>query len=211
MLRHSPRSARSGRHWVRAMLLVVIALMLAWGSPALGQLGPFTFPYEGFWQNITFLTRGDAHALLTVNGPAVTFTLDLDGNVLGGPDATPLTLTGTRNPPNLAVMFDPVSGHPTYGDVTASTDNTGRFTGQARNVPSPFIDSVDLTGQFGLELIHLDYTVYFEPRPGAGTAVGIIELVLVPEPGLMWLAAAWVWGALLRRRGRNSLPLRRGG
>src|SRR5687768_5185021 len=100
---------RPGRCWAAGAAALVAALLLA---PGLSEAQ--VSDYTGFWLNQTFGSTGNATAQINRNLPNVSFTLDLDGNVFGGTNPTPLILSGTVNP-NSSVTFNPVVDHPTYG------------------------------------------------------------------------------------------------
>jgi hypothetical protein len=180
---------------LRRCAFLVAVLVPTWS--ALGQ----TSVYTGSWTNTTFGSTGPANAVVDVVGNLITFTLDLDGNVFGGSNPTPLVVTGTRNPDGSAT-FNPVLAHPTYGDVTGGLSSTGGITANGVNVPGPTVSSVSLTGQFVPGSIDFNYVVTFEPGAGGGTANGIIDLNLVPEPGLASVAAGACFVAA-GRRGRR--------
>lgn len=104
-----------------------IILMLVTIAPALSSAA--VLDYSGTWFNKTFNAAGAAVARLDTDAqPTVTFTLDLTGDVFGGPfgfpPVTPLTLHGTLNP-DQSVAFAPVFGHATYGTVVASFSSGG--------------------------------------------------------------------------------------
>ena len=172
----------------------VVAAVIPAG-PALAQSGV----YQGSWNNTTFGSTGPASAIVGIVTNQISFTLDLDGNVFGGSNPTPLVMTGTLNPDHSAT-FNPVLAHPTYGDVTGALSPTGAITATGVNVPGPTIASVSLTGQFVPGSIDLNYIVTFEPSAGGGTANGFIDLNLVPEPGLASLVVAACFVAARRRR-----------
>lgn len=152
--------------------------------------------YEGSWTNQTFGSTGAAHGVLNISPPTISFSLDLDGNVFGGTDPTPLVLTGTLNP-DMSATFNPVVGHPTYGDVTGSATATGQLSATGTNIPNQFITGFSMSGQFTPAAINMTYTVTF---PQGAPANGIIQMNVVPEP----LSAGGVWAvsmiALMRRR-----------
>ena len=178
---------------LRIALLFVVVLSALLASFASAQ----TNLYTGSWTNTTFGSTGGASAILTSTPPSFTFTLDLDGNVFGGSNPTPLTLVGTMNPDG-SISFNPVIGHPTYGDVTGSVSPTRAITAMAINVPGPQVESVALNGQFIPGAIDINYSVNFEAA-GVPPAQGFIDLNLVPEPasaGLLVLGCL----AMLRRR-----------
>ncbi len=156
--------------------------------------------YAGTWFNQTFMSTGPASATIERNLPQVTFTLDLDGNVFGGSNPTPLVMNGMLNP-DMSVTFAPVVGHPTYGDVTGSMSATGAINAAGTNVPGGFITGVTLTGQRTPTDIDLSYVVTFAQGAPAN---GVINMDLIPEPALGASAAFVV--LLGGRRARHPRP-----
>lgn len=126
--------------------------------------------YTGSWLNQTFGSTGAASLVVSVDESAKTmsFTLDLDGNVLGGTDPPAETFTGSYTATTVTVTGTSA----VFGDVTL-TGTVDGFTGSGQNVPSAGIDSVDFTGTATDTQIILNYTVNFV---GGGSAVGVITL-----------------------------------
>ncbi len=134
--------------------------------------------YVGQWHNTTFNSTGAATATVTTALPAVQVSLDLDGNVFGGQNPTPLVLTGSMNP-DASVTFNPVTEHPTYGNVAASINSLGVLTADCTAVPGQ-VATVHITGQTSPTLIDLTYGINFES--GRFDATGTIIMRATPEP-----------------------------
>ncbi len=128
--------------------------------------------WRGIWLNQTFSTTDSAFLNVNVDETtnSLTLILDLDGNVFGGSDPDPATMTGSYD----SNGFIATGNSPTYGDMIFSGDAAGNINGRLPAVPNPSIDSTTLIGIYTTSFISLSYTVYF--TGGSGTAVGIINL-----------------------------------
>jgi len=169
-------------------------LVAAPGAHALG-LGE----YEGVWLNETFGSTDDAFASITMTGPtSVEVSLDLEGNVFGGSDPSPLVLLGTINPDS-SIAFADVMGHPTYGDVSNIAINAvGSVTASGTNVPNAGIQSFVMGGEVvSDDIIRLTYLVNF---PTGGNAVGRIDLDRIPEPASFVMIGIGALAMFKRRR-----------
>ncbi|QNN20841.1 hypothetical protein HED60_00675 [Planctomycetales bacterium ZRK34] len=185
----------------RTWMIGAAVALLGMTCTANSAFALLTGDYVGGWHNITFGSTGDASANVQITGPtAVTVSLDLDGNVFGGSDPTPLVLMGAIQMDG-SVLFDDVMGHPTYGDVSgASISPTGDVSAIGVNVPAVFIDTFELGGGFTTEE-HADLT-YIVTFTDTSTANGTITLDRVPEPAA--LAVLSVGAALLPTRRRAT-------
>lgn len=169
-----------------------IILMLVTIAPALSSAA--VLDYSGTWFNKTFNAAGAAVARLDTDAqPTVTFTLDLTGDVFGGPfgfpPVTPLTLHGTLNP-DQSVAFAPVFGHATYGTVVASFSSGGAvsiFCDPMPVSPPSIYARTHITGARSVESIDLRFQMQTLTGFFFGS-IGNIELNIVPEP----FAAAWI-------------------
>lgn len=140
-----------------------------------------TIDYDGQWHNITFNSSGAARATVTTALPNVTVSFDLDGNVFGGLNPAPLVLNGVAALDG-SVSFTPIVEHPTYGDVTASTNALGILTANCTNVPGQ-VATVLLTGQTSPTLINLTYDINFDTAEA--DANGTIIMRAIPEPAML--------------------------
>lgn len=152
-----------------------------------------TVDYEGQWHNLTFNSTGAARATVTKTLPAVSVSLDLDGNVFGGLNPAPLVLSGIASPDG-SVAFTPINGHATYGDVTASTSTLGVLTAACANVPGQ-VSTVLLTGTTSPALIDLTYDITFDT--GSTGANGTVLMRAIPEPTSIAALTTILW---VRRR-----------
>ncbi len=133
-------------------------------------------PLEGFWRgtwyNITFSSTDSAFLDIGVDeaNNTLSMTLDLDGNVFGGSDPDPVTMTGNFDENGFSIT----GNSPTYGPMYFSGDAAGFINGRLPDVPNPAIDSTTMNGTYTINNIVLYYLVYF--TGGGGTANGIISL-----------------------------------
>ena len=138
------------------------------------QFDPTDFEgsWRGTWFNNTFMSTDSAFLSVTIDQGTSTLEaiLDLDGNVFGGSDPDPITLTGSYDNDGFSAM----GNSSTYGDMFLSGDAAGNMTGRMPNIPNPAIDSTTLSGTYDETNIDLTYLVYFT---GGGTADGVINLV----------------------------------
>jgi hypothetical protein len=142
------------------------------------QFDPADFEgtWRGTWFNNTFGSTDSAFLSVTIHQGTSTLeaVLDLDGNVFGGTDPDPVTLTGGYDNNG----FSATGTSPTYGDMFLSGDANGNMSGRMPNVPNPGIDSTTLSGTYTETNIDLTYIVYFS---AGGTADGVINLVKDPS------------------------------
>lgn len=190
-------------HHTRMIAAAVALLGLLIANPAAWALAPGEF--TGGWHNLRFDSTGDAAATIQITGPtSLSLSLDLDGNVFGGPNPGPLLLTGMIQMDG-SVIFDDVMGDPTYGDVTNILISAlGQVSATGSNVPSDGVTSFIIGGEFTSD-DHADLTYLLQLTPlfGGGEAPGTITLDRVPEPAA--LASVLLGAALLpgRRRAKR--------
>jgi hypothetical protein len=145
------------------------------------QFDPTDFEgmWRGTWFNNTFGSTDSAFLSVTIDQGMSTLeaVLDLDGNVFGGTDPDPVTLTGTYDNNG----FSATGNSPTYGDMSLNGDASGNMTGRMPNVPNPGIDSTTLSGTYTETNIDLTYLVYFA---AGGTADGVINLLKDPASSI---------------------------
>jgi len=145
------------------------------------QFDPIEFEgmWRGTWFNNTFQSTDSAFLSVTINQGTSTLEaiLDLDGNVFGGSDPDPVTLTGPYDNNGFSAM----GNSSTYGDIFLSGDAVGNMSGRMPDIPNPGIDSTTLSGTYDETNIDLTYLVYFT---GGGTADGVINLVKDPTSGV---------------------------
>jgi hypothetical protein len=156
----------------------VLFILVLCANLLYAQFDPTDFEgmWRGTWFNNTFGSTDSAFLAITIDQGASTLeaVLDLDGNVFGGTDPDPVTLTGTYDNNG----FSAVGTSPTYGDMFLSGDANGNISGRMPNVPNPGIDSTTLSGTYTETKIDLTYLVYF--TAGGGTADGVINLIKDP-------------------------------
>jgi hypothetical protein len=159
------------------LLNTFLFVLVVFANSVFAQFNPDDF--EGFWRgtwfNNTFGSTDSSFLSATFDRGAGTLEaiLDLEGNVFGGSDPDPVTLTGTYS----SNGFSATGNSPTYGDMILSGDGSGNMMGRMPNVPNPGIDSTTLSGTFNSTNIDLTYIVYFT---GGGTADGVINMVKDP-------------------------------
>lgn len=163
-------------------LNTVLFTMVFFGNLLYAQFDPTDFEgmWRGTWFNNTFGSTDSAFLSVTIDQGAGTLQaiLDLDGNVFGGSDPDPVTLTGPYDNNG----FSATGNSSTYGDIFLSGDANGNMTGRMPNIPNPGIDSTTLSGTYNETNIDLNYLVYF--TGGGGTADGVINLVKDPTSGI---------------------------
>ena len=142
--------------------------------------GDFEGSWRGTWFNNTFGSTDSAFLSVSIDQGASTLeaVLDLDGNVFGGSDPDPVTLTGMYDNNG----FSATGTSSTYGDIFLSGDANNNMNGRMPDVPNPGIDSTTLAGMYNETNIDLAYIVYFVG--GGSTADGVINLVKDPTSGV---------------------------
>lgn len=134
----------------------------------------FAGTYTGQWLNNTFGSSGNAGMVVVINetDSTATVTVDLDGNVLGGTDPAPFTLTSTFTATS-AEFSESVAP---FGPLTVTVSQYGQISGSAPAVPDPSITSLTFTGQRNNNVITINYVVTFA---NGSTANGVLTLTLV--------------------------------
>lgn len=142
-----------------------------------GSSGDFTIvdmvgTYDGSWDNFTFGSTGPATTAITINQGArtVSMTIDLDGNVFGGSNPPPETITGPYGTHGFSVS----GSSAIFGDMTLEVDTLGRLEGVGLNVPNAGIDRVYFSGTASPDTIAMDYLIIF--AGGGGTAEGTLTM-----------------------------------
>ena len=162
-------------------LNTVLFSLILFANLLYAQFDPTDFEgmWRGTWFNNTFGSTDSAFLSVTINQGTSTLEaiLDLDGNVFGGTDPDPITLTGSYDNNGFSAM----GTSSTYGDMFLSGDANGNMTGRMPSVPNPGIDSTTLSGTYNETNIDLAYLVYFA---GGGTADGVINLLKDPTSGV---------------------------
>ncbi len=163
---------------VALLVIVCIAACIGCGSSDGNGNGGTSFDpagyagdWDGSWTNTTFASQGDTSATVVVDDVAktVTFTLDVDGNALGGGDPPPVVFTGAYTSTGMSFSATGTA----FGDVVADVNAKGAITATITNVPGGGINSVNITGSIGATAMNLSYTVNFT---GGGTAAGTMTL-----------------------------------
>ena len=128
--------------------------------------------WRGTWFNTTFSSTDSAFLDVSYDGNAksITMVLDLNGNVFGGSDPAPVTLTGTYDQFTFSLTG---SGTP-YGNITLTGSWAGIVLADLPNVQNANIDSATIGGTFNSTNIDLAYLIYF--TGGSDTAVGVINM-----------------------------------
>lgn len=127
--------------------------------------------WSGTWVNSTFATTGSVTMTVTIDTTAQSFslTLNVNGNVFGGPDPAAETFTGNYTTTGATLTRTSL----VFGSVTATVTPDGAISGSAVTVPNPNIARLDFTGTITANTLTLNYTVTFT---AGGTAVGTATL-----------------------------------
>ena len=131
--------------------------------------------YRGRWDNVTFGTTGSIEATITVDvvTMTVTITSDLGGNVFGGPDPGPQTVTL-----DLSAGLNSALASPLLGDVSVSVDALGNLEIVGSNVPAPGIAAITISGRFDPAAPQFDYVIEFDDE---SMAEGVVTVTRVAE------------------------------
>ncbi len=153
---------------MKKMLVIVSLITIS----VFAQFVPPVGFYRGTWHNNTFGTSDSAFMTINADGGSsmLEIILDLNGNVFGGSDPAPVTMTG----PYDANGFSVSGNSPTYGDLFITGYSDGTITGRLPNVPNPNIDSTTLAGTFNADTVALTYLIY---NGGSVYANGVINMV----------------------------------
>lgn len=154
------------------MKKVILFFLLA-TLPIIAQFNPSNIEgyFRGTWFNNTFGSHDSAFVTIIVEETtmSLSLTLDLDGNVFGGSNPPPATMTGSYDQNG----FNVSGTSPVYGDMYFTGMADGTTTGRLPNVPNPSIDSTTLQGKIGPDTITLNYYIY---SGGFQFANGIIRV-----------------------------------
>lgn len=170
-------------------------------APATAIAGPIspTEQWEGQWFNDTFSSSGGFTFDIVTMGTDVTITVDLSGNVFGGPDPDPFTTSATLDGGGNATLsgssalYTNISGGRT-ADGTLSVDIEGA---------GGFFPLVEIRGTWDATDIVASYTIYSDPTGGGQLAVfaeGRLIGELIPAPGSLALLGLGVVPFARRRR-----------
>ena len=129
--------------------------------------------WRGTWYNITFASTDSAFLDVSYDGNAssITMVLDLNGNVFGGSDPAPVTLTGTYD----QYSFNLTGSGAPYGNIVLTGSGAGLVYADLPNVQNSSIDSAVIAGSYNSTNIDLVYLIYF--TGSSDTANGVINLV----------------------------------
>jgi hypothetical protein len=154
---------------MKRMLLIVLATVFQ-------IYAQFSAPeFEGFWRgtwfNNTFQSTDSAFITIDVNEPTSTIQIimDLEGNVFGGNNPEAATMNGNYDNNGFSVS----GNSPSYGDLFFSGTAGGSMTGRIPDVPSAFVDSTTLSGNYNRDSIDLVYLVFFN---GVQFADGVLKV-----------------------------------
>lgn len=181
---------------IRLALATVLGLSI--GLPAAGFAS--TAIYEGSWNNATFGSSGPARFEITTAGNSFSVTMDLDGNVFGGADPDPVTVSGMLDLSGNGVFN--LDDHELFGDVVGSISGGTVIEATATNIPVFGFVSASLTGTISPTEIALEYDIEFVPFFVPNMASGTIAAQLVPVPAALPLFMSGLGLAALSRRKR---------
>ena len=124
--------------------------------------------WDGAWYNHTFGSTGAASLQITytANTQTLTVTADLDGNVFGGSNPPPETITTTLGPTGFKVTRDSAY----FGDIDVTIDTRGRISGGLDD-PGGGIVAVEVDGAMNDANVMIRYVV---DLGGGQTAVGFV-------------------------------------
>lgn len=162
----------------------------------------------GTWNNTTFGSSGPLTFTYLINPPDPNFsvTLDLDGNVFGGSDPDPLSMTGVFNDvvAGNGTFSNSPAVHPTFGQVSGTVTGFSAISMDMASIPNQSIFSAEINGTLTPSGFDGTYRVNFTPAGAQGGgqefqdfAVGTLSAV--PEPQASLLALGGI-GLFLRRR-----------
>jgi len=123
--------------------------------------------WDGAWYNHTYGSTGGANFQITYNANThtLTITADMDGNVFGGSDPPPETVTTTLTGAGFVVTRDSA----TFGDVEVTIDTEGNISGTLSD-PGGGIDEVVVDGAITATHGMIRYVIDF----GGSSAVGFV-------------------------------------
>lgn len=167
--------------------------------------------YGGGWNVNGFggPVSGNAFAQFMENGTQVQLNLDVQGpsyfGVFGTVSPSVLELVGTRNA-DQSITFNPVSGHPTYGNVSAAVNSTGAISMQWLGMPLNEIITASgpVTSVISPANLELDFALVAQATI-ALKFPGSIDMRSVPEPTLLCpFAVALALACRRRFRARDT-------
>lgn len=159
--------------WGKAVAVGGIAVLLGWGSIALGATRTTT--YQGTWRNTTFGSTGGAVFTTVVTDTDITLRFDMNGNVFGASDPPEVSIVGTPGPRGVTFRK---TGDPNYGDINALLGFDGRISFTLTR-PAPGIDREEAQGTLTRDRLQMTYTVFFS---GSGQASGTIDATRAAGP-----------------------------
>jgi len=190
------------------------AIVLGGGLLLAGHTAPAATTYVGSWNNITFNSTGAATIILDIKGDDWSASIDLDGNVFGGTDPEPVTLSGTFS--GFGSSAFSVDDHPIYGDISGSISGGVLVSASLTGIPNPAIAEVNVAGCIGNTGtaclgggIELAYEVLFAdglglPLSAEGTLVASPVVIPLPATAPLLMAPLLLLGRFARRRGRAA-------
>ncbi|MBL8087162.1 MAG: hypothetical protein JNM85_03710 [Chthonomonas sp.] len=145
---------------------------------------PFIGSWTGNWNNLTYSTTGPASMTFGANTTtkAANWTMDLDGNVFGGPNPPADNLVGSYTDSALSVT----GSSPTFGTLSFTVDKNGNVTGGSTTVPGGFVQSITYSGTITPTSMNLTYVITFV-NPAIAPANG--TLIMTKSTGATFAIA----------------------
>lgn len=153
--------------------------------------------YEGYWQNQTFNTSGDASFDVAISGSTITVTIDLDGSVFGGTDPDPFILPGTISGDDISFSL---TNDPLFGDLTASINAAGDVNANAVFDQPFFLSSAEMSGTVNVNADYLNLSYVLNVSGSSDQYFGFVNATLVPEPAGAALLLAGALSLIAQRR-----------
>ncbi len=123
--------------------------------------------WTGTWTNTTFSSTGGVTITVAENGGAYTIQFDMDGNVFGGANPAPESLSATITPQNASLV---AFSSNVYGNLTGTLAANGALTASGTAIPGQ-VDTFTLTGTWTATGISANVTINFDAGGSAnGTA-----------------------------------------
>jgi hypothetical protein len=155
---------------------VLVPFVLAACSGGGGGGGATTFDaqtyvgtWTGTWTNTTFSSTGAVTITVAENGGAYSLQFDMDGNVFGGSNPAPESLSATITPQSASLVSFQSS---VYGNLTGTLAANGALTASGTSIPGS-VDTFALTGTWTATGITANVTIAFD---GGGSANGTATL-----------------------------------
>jgi hypothetical protein len=126
--------------------------------------------WTGTWTNTTFSSTGAVAITVAESGGTYTLQFDMDGNVFGGSNPAPETLSATITPQNASLVGFTSN---VYGNLTGTLAANGALNASGTAIPGQ-VDTFTLTGNWTATNITANVTITFD---GGGTANGTATLV----------------------------------